>query len=168
MMNTNAAASELPPLKRVTVLTAIWLLPSLLLLSWPILKLPVIPYGLYLWVRNIAVIVLIMLVFVGITKAASYIGPAAKSPWYTSATLVSLVLFWSLFPPSWFFLEYFMFDTGYLALPDKVAKAMATSSDSAKVKAEFMALTATYADLSSKIWISVGAALATAIAVSRR
>ena len=168
MKTNNVMPSNRPPLKCVTWLTAVWLLPLLFLLVWPTLQLSVIHHNYYVCARNIAILVLIILVFFGITKASRFIGSSADLPWYTSAWLVALVLFWGLFPPSWFFLEYYLFDSGYIALPQSVAEAMANSSEPAKVKADFMASTKTYADLASKIWVAVSAALAATIAASRK
>jgi len=125
-----------------------------------------ISYFAYTWARRAAAIVLVTLAVFGVLLALELVGKSQGQPWYSMGLLVALVLFWGLCPPSWFFTEYYLIDQGTFALPDEVQRALDAVSDSkgkADLKATYLATTKTYADLASKIWVAVGAALATAI-----
>lgn len=75
-------------------------------------------------------------------------------PWYTHSPLLSLVVFWALFPPLWFFAEYYFIDSGFVGLPASGAK-----------KSEVLASLKVYADFAAKIWAAVGALLAVLLAL---
>ena len=57
------------------------------------------------------------------------------------------IVFWTLGPPLWFFLEYFMLDRGWIKVPDPAGKDA------------FLKSIKDYADYASKIWAAVLAAV---------
>jgi hypothetical protein len=154
--------------RQAALLTGCWLTPMLFLLLWPMLPLPSIPYACYYAARHGAVFVLLCLAALGVWRAGRLAGSESSAPWYTSAALVALTLFWALFPPSWFFLEYFLLDAEAIALPPDVVVEIELAGRPAEAKAAFLATTKTYADMSAKIWASVGVSLATAVALAKR
>jgi hypothetical protein len=68
--------------------------------------------------------------------------------------LISLVIFWALFPPMWFFTEYFAFDCGYIELP--------SHSNPAKISEtkEFLGGLKEYAGFAAPVWAGFGAIFA--------
>ena len=131
-----------------------------------------ISYSAYTWFRRGAGALLVLLAVIGLLYALEIVGKDG-SLWYTNSLLVALVLFWGLCPPAWFFTEYYLIDQNALALPPEVARAIATAASSAdtlvpKPKADHLAAVKTYADLVSKVWVAVGAALATAIGLAKK
>ena len=105
-------------------------------------------YATYKRASVFAILLLASLIVVGVLTAWKFIGGKKEdSPWYTSGFLVALLIFWALAPPIWFFLEYYMFDTGAIQLPQGV-----------KQDEHFKQIKA-YADLSSKVWAGAGATL---------
>jgi hypothetical protein len=63
------------------------------------------------------------------------------------------IRFWALFPPLWFFAEYYFVDSGFVAPPPGTTKEDLLSS------------LKSYADFASKIWAAVGALLAVLLAL---
>jgi hypothetical protein len=111
------------------------------------------------------------LAVIGMLYALDVVGQNKGSPWYTNGFLVALVLFWGLCPPTWFFTEYYLVDQRALGLPPDVVEAMTAAVDDKTKKDAFaahLAATKTYADLASKIWFAVGAALATAVGFANK
>lgn len=133
-----------------------------------------IPYETYKFWRGIGILLLVVLAFVGILRALDIVGEPTQAVWYTKPFLVSLVLFWGLFPPSWFFLEYLLFDRGVFVVPVCDAQPAVTAVTAAEpkclpiTKAEFLPSVKTYSDLASKIWFAISAALGVAIGLARK
>jgi hypothetical protein len=151
--------------------TVPWLGLLLVLLALPALGTVRIPYALYATTRQVALLILIALAIIGLLRAFKLVGWHKEKSWYTVGFLVALVLFWGLFPPSWFFTEYYLFDTGTIELRPDVQRALEVAADEeakAKIRDTFMSSVKTYADMASKVWVAVGAALATAIGFSKR
>jgi hypothetical protein len=121
------------------------------------------PYGAYRTLRSLGAIVLLGLAFYSIYAVAQLVSqtmatkaptvPATPAPWYTHGIILSLVVFWALFPPLWFFAEYYFVDSGFVALPPGTTKVDLLSS------------LKSYADFASKIWAAVGALLAVLLAL---
>jgi hypothetical protein len=140
----------------VALYSALWVVPLAILLfitTWTDYS---FEYHTYQRARLIVLLVMLALALAGLVRAFEMFGVKSTDPWYTSGFLVALVLFWGLFPPTWFFTEYLMFDNGSIQLPP----------DTDKVK--FLAALKTYADLGSKVWVAVGAALATTIGFAKK
>jgi hypothetical protein len=76
--------------------------------------------------------------------------------------LVSFALFWGLFPPSWFFIEYLALDNGAVVLPelDSLCREFRVNecSEQSARKALFDHVN-TYAGLASRFWAAVSGAL---------
>ena len=114
-------------------------------------------YDTYLQIRNGAIVLLPILAAFGIAIAWKFIGGKKNDPpWYTSGFLVALVVFWAIWPPTWFFVEYLLFEIDKISLPSGIHKK------------DFLTHIKAYADLASKIWTAVGAALGGAIAAARK
>ena len=171
MPDGTAPAKPPIPVLKVFLWTVPWLLTLLVLLALPAFgEVEIISYAVYALARKAVLVVLIALAIIGLLRAFKLVGWHKEQPWYTVGFLVALVLFWGLFPPSWFFTEYYLFDTRTVALPPEVQRAIdaATDEDSrAKIRTAFMSGVKTYADMASKVWVAVGAALATAIGFSK-
>jgi hypothetical protein len=164
-MSATQLSSHRVPRGTVAAWTSPWLLASLALLLAPFAGFPRVTYGVYAGIRGGAFVGLLVLVVAGFVVAWRHVGGHQdQRPWYTSGFLVSLLIFWAVFPPSWFFLEYMLFDRGQIALPGG-ATCMPMQTGAC---ADFLARTKIYADLASKIWAAVFAALGAAIAVARR
>ena len=117
-------------------------------------------------VRSFVAICLVILAVVGVLRALDLVGKRDDKPWYTIGFLVALVLFWGLCPPAWFFTEYYLLDIGALEPPSYVVEKLASAADEkakSDIHAAFLAETKIYSDLASKVWLAVGAALATII-----
>jgi hypothetical protein len=165
------------PHDKVANWTAVWVVSMLMLLFAPWIaqsmdmRISPLSHSTYLILRTVGILILIAFFAYGLGVAWRYIGGDATDSWYTNALLVFLVLFWALFPPSWFFLEYFLFDHEIIKLPlDLKCQADGGNIDCAKqtLKATYLAETKVYADLASKVWGAVGASLGATIAVAKR
>ena len=162
------------PIPAVAGWSAFWVVPLIVLYGLTYFTGVQISHGLYQGARLLAVVVMVLLAGFGLLVAFGLVGSHKADPWYKIAPLVALVIFWGLFPPAWFFTEYLLFDRDTILLPvemlDKIKAAPAASQ--AEVAAPFktanLAATKTYADMASKFWVAVGAALATAIGLSKR
>jgi len=117
---------------------------------------------------------MLVLAVVGLLRAFDVVGIHKGEPWFTDPLLVALALFWGLFPPMWFFVEYLSFDRGAFALPVKLQQAIQAATDAndavraAKLEADFLASTKLYADMAAKVWVAVGTALGAVVAMVRR
>ena len=162
------------PKRAVAKWTAFWVVPLIGLYLLTYFTNVHIPHAWYQTSRLIAVVVMVGLAVAGLLIAFDLVDGHRTDPWYTIPLLVALVIFWGLFPPAWFFTEYLLFDRDTILLPvemlDRIKAAPAASQ--AEVAAPFktanLAATKTYADMASKFWVAVGAALATAIGLSKR
>jgi hypothetical protein len=170
-MNTPVSIAAQIPVGRVMA----WCSPWLALIAFLLLISQVghveITYKSYRFWRNLGIVILIAVAVVGILRALDIVGDS-QDPWYTIPFLVSLVLFWGLFPATWFFLEYLLFDLGVFQLPS--CPNTATSSQGAEVpcvaptKAAFLASLKIYADMAAKIWAAVAVALGVVIGLAKR
>jgi hypothetical protein len=103
---------------------------------------PIVPgntmrYDKYYWIRFvIAVVVGAYAIYV----VQWFAGDAAPTH---PRIRIAHVVFWTLAPPVWFFLEYWMVDRGWITL---------SSGDD---KGAFLASLKTYADQAGKIWAAV-------------
>ena len=171
-------AAPNPPNPTVAIPTgkvALWTLPWVVLLVILLILGSFtdvhISYGVYRWSRRVAAGALVALAVIGLLFALEIVGKDG-SAWYTNSLLVALVLFWGLCPPAWFFTEFYLIDQNTLLPPPDVANAIVVAGKdavaAAKVKGDHLAIIKVYADLASKVWIAVGAALATTIGLARR
>ena len=162
------------PIGTVFLWTAPWVAVLLGLLIAATFTKAQISYSNYQTIRAIVALLLVGLAVVGILRALELVGTKDDKPWYTIGFLVALVLFWGLCPPTWFFTEYYLFDQGTLALPDEMqkkfdaAKLIKDQKAMTEIQAPFLSATKIYADLASKIWVAVGAALATTIGFAKK
>lgn len=131
-----------------------------------------IPYDIYTWVRRLCAVGLAGLGVAGLAYALEWTDKSKGQPWFTIPLLVSLVLFWGVFPPTWFFTEYYLFDQRRLQWPPELREALVAAGTDKKAAADLvaghLAAVKVYADLASKIWLAVGAALGTAIGFANR
>ena len=159
------------PVGKVMLWTVPWVALLIGLLFVASFQLVQIPFEPYRWARRVAAAGLVGLAIVGLLFTLEVVGKEG-APWYTNSLLVALVLFWGLCPPAWFFTEYYLIDQETLGRPADVAKAIAAAaSDPAtvtKLKADYLSGVKVYSDLASKVWVAVGAALATAIGLTLR
>ena len=131
----------------------------------------------YSALRYVLVFFLVVMSVAGIHTAWKFIGGVATDPkWYSNGFLVGTVIFWAIAPPVWFFTEYLLFDNGLIALPEEITcvfdKTLDTIKQGAKCisdrKEQHLKQVKAYADLASKIWAAVGAALGLSIAAARK
>jgi hypothetical protein len=170
-MNTPTSIAAQIPVAKVMAWCAPWLaLIAVLLLISQVGDVR-ISYERYKFWRNLGILILIGVAIIGILRALDIVG-ASQEPWYTIPFLVSLVLFWGLFPPVWFFLEYLLFDLGVFQLPTcpnaAVSSQGAEANCVAPIKKDFLPALKVYADMAAKIWAAVGVALGVAIGLARR
>jgi hypothetical protein len=119
--------------------------------------------GTYQCARVIGTLVILGLTSWALKRAFGFIGKATP-PWYSDSFLVSMVVFWALFPPAWFFVEYTLFEHGQIALVSGEVCMPHCHSDFCNAE---LARLDTYAGFASKIWAGMGATLAGVIALSR-
>jgi hypothetical protein len=144
-------------IRDATIWTVVWVavlgIPMLLAMC----GVRVFSYSVYHTLRLLGAIVLLFLALYSIYTLAQLIAQPlatkATAPWYTHGTMLSLVVFWALFPPLWFFAEYYFVDSGFVAPPPGTTKEDLLSS------------LKSYADFASKIWAAVGALLAVLLAL---
>jgi hypothetical protein len=162
------------PKRSVAIWTAFWVVPLIALYALTYFTSVQISHAWYQTGRLIAVVVMVALAVLGLLIAFDLVGDQKSKPWYMIGLLVALVIFWGLFPPAWFFTEYLLFDRDAILLPvdvlDRIRAAPAASQAelAAASKTANLAATKVYADLASKFWVAVGAALVTAIGLSKR
>jgi hypothetical protein len=162
------------PIKPVMAWTSVWVFFLVGLVAIGTFADGVIPYEAARIFRRLAAGLLVVLAVWGLLAALGGAADANGPPWYTSTLLLSLVLFWGLAPPAWFFTEYYLIDTHTLSPHPDTAAAMAAAlaaknpGEAARLHADLLASTKTYADLASKVWLAVGAALASAITLVKR
>jgi hypothetical protein len=151
-------------------MTLLWAVPLLLFSGTPLLGAPPWSLGAYKAVRYVLIGALLLASAMAIKTAWRYIGGAKTDPpWYTNGYLVGAVVFWAIAPPSWFFTEYFLFDSGQIAVPTDIpCQSTVLAECLSEQKAEYLRHVKTYADLASRIWAAVGASLGAAIAASRK
>lgn len=159
-MNSNSASSL--PLTPVICSTVLWVVALAVMLLASARAQPVIDYATFRDVRRIGTLVVVVLALGTLLLAVSRtLGPAALV-WWTSPTLVSFALFWGLFPPSWFFIEYLAVDNGSVVISDLSLACKELEVSNCSVQAAKQALLIhvdKYADLAAKFWAAVGAAL---------
>lgn len=162
------------PRRAVLLLTLVWAGPLGLLLLNAVSNFHTFHYEAYELGRYAVIVIMLALAIFGLLRAFDIVGTHKGEPWFTDPVLVALALFWGLFPPMWFFVEYLSFDRGSFALPDglqKLIHAAKDANDSAsasKLEADFLASTKLYADMAAKVWVAVGAALGAVVAMVRR
>ena len=172
--STKAAEDPKPvPKGVVAAWTAPWVLLLATLLVCAFAPTVHITHDHYIVARGIAIVAMLVLAFVGLLRALDLVGAQKNQPWHTDGFLVALVLFWGLFPPSWFFIEYLLFDRNTFLLPPEDQSLYEAAMKAGKVavaediKARYLASIKPYVDLASKVWVSVGAALGAAIGLAR-
>jgi hypothetical protein len=116
-------------------------------------------------IRWLGATAMIGLAFSGLIRASRYVqreeGKGLAPNWYQDGHLVALVIFWAMFPPAWFFTEYFCLDHRFLAPP---LGPGGSPIDHAAVLASATA----YANLASKIWAGSSAVIGALLAVARK
>jgi hypothetical protein len=142
--------------------TAAWFSVLLLMFVTAATAKEVVSYEAYRVARNLGSAVLPALGVATLLFAASRLTKPQTEPWYTSAVLVNFALFWALFPPAWFFIEYLAIDNGAIRLPtlESLERLNLRGEAEQKVKKELLASTKIYADMAAKIWGAVAGALA--------
>lgn len=152
-------------IRKVVGATLVWISVLAFCVVAAQFKLLAIPYDTYVAVVWVGAIILVGLVFFGLVTASNYIGMSGatkpETAWYENPWLASLIIFWALFPPSYFFVEYYAIDKGLISLPEPLP-------DGIDSKARLLVATKTYSDLAAKIWAGASAILATVLAVSKR
>ena len=162
------------PRLQVFLVTLVWTVPLLLLLLNAQFKVVVVEHRTYLSCRAVLILVLLGLGIWGLLRSFDLLKAHAGDPWYTDPLLVGLVLFWGLFPPMWFFVEYLSFDRGSFALPSNLLRELEAATaegravDASKLRADFLSETKLYADMAAKVWFSVGAAHGAVIGLTKR
>jgi hypothetical protein len=136
---------------RVVLRTMLWAGPLALLMGQSLniikpFKVP-IPYDDYFRLRALVSILMIALGVFTLYHAARYKPDA--SHWKSSSLLLSLAIYWTLFPPMWFYTEYFAFDNDVIQLPSHLP-----------TKKDFLSNYKEYAGLASPIWAGFLAILA--------
>jgi hypothetical protein len=96
-----------------------------------------VAYSIYLWLRVMLALGLLVYACSIITRFAS-LTATTKKPGH-----IVEIIFWTLGPPLWFFLEYFAFDKERSTMAEGMAKK------------EFLEHAKTYGDYASKIWAAV-------------
>lgn len=150
------------PLRVAFSWTAPWvvLLASLLLLASN--SSLAIPYGFhagFVWLGGLA---LVMVLFFGLWRAAEYLpigGQPRRGFWYSDGHLLAALVFWALFPPAWFFLEYYSVAHGLFQLP--------AGQDGPQQVQAWLASYQVYADLGSRVWAGAGALFLLVLAKAR-
>lgn len=182
MYSESADVPPTPPLvprRRIFFLTLLWAVPLSLLLLNAAFGFHTFQFKTYEFGRHAAIVIMLILVVFGLLRAFDIVGDHKGQPWFTDPVLVSLALFWGLFPPMWFFVEYFSFDRGVFLLPTEFQQSIDTARQAAKdateltakadkVKADFLSSTKLYADMAAKVWVAVGTALGAVVAMARR
>jgi hypothetical protein len=175
-----AGPAPMPPkeyqIPRAAVLfwTLPWVILVLTLLVNAVTVVHPISYDLYVSGRYVVIGAMLAMAVAGLLIALEIVGSHKGDPWFTVGLLVALVLFWALFPPSWFFVEYLSFDRGAFLLPSDLQEAYEAAEQRSDVKAmadlraKHLGETKTYADLASKVWVAVGASLGSAIALTKK
>ena len=172
-MNTKTEDPQVPRL-RTFVFTMIWMLPLAALLFIAVFRLHVFSHSTYIGARFALIVLMLCFAVAGLLRAFDLVGTNTGKPWFTDALLITLVVFWGLFPPMWFFVEYLSFDRGSIALPQELVDLIAAAeTDKRKEVAEkqtatFLSSTKLYAEMSAKVWAAVGTVLAGIIALVKR
>jgi hypothetical protein len=120
----------------------------------------------YQSIRIVGAVVVLCLMTKAFLRAFCHV--ANRSAWSADSFLIWSVLFWALFPPSWFFVEYTMFDLGQIALPLNKGTCGGLSEVGKETYCQaFLDRLQAYATLASKIWAAVGAMLAAVVAIAK-
>lgn len=162
--------SSRSPLRSTVVkvggLTALWGLPLFAVLALSTTQAPAIKvqYSTYFGAVWIIGPLLVLALLIGAYRASNFIPP--KTPmfadlhWYQDSVLVALLVFWALGPPSYFFVEYYAFDQGFVEWRDPAACVN-------NLKTLCLAEIKTYSDLASKFWAGAGAVFVTLTALAK-
>jgi hypothetical protein len=151
--------SKLPhsiTLAKVAGLTALWAIPlfAVLALSTNWASAFKLSYGTYFRILWFIGPMLIFALLFGAYRASRFIPPKpTETPelhWYQDCILLALLVFWALGPPSYFFVEYYAFDQGFIEW-DKPAKC------AGELSRQCLADLKVYSDLASKFWAGAGA-----------
>jgi hypothetical protein len=94
-------------------------------------------YNVFFWIRGVLAFLLLLCASNTVFRFANP----------NSGKSVGEIVFWTLGPPLWFFLEYDMMDRGWIEIPTSAAKET------------FLKSIKDYADYASKIWAAVLAAV---------
>jgi hypothetical protein len=103
-----------------------------------------VPIGLHTWVGSIFVGIFFLYAVVSLLRVWNQVGLNHNITDKFRPELYAYVIFWLFVPPLWFFLDYFSIDSGFVC---------------ALNKEDYLKKTKDYADLASKIWAAVLAAL---------
>jgi hypothetical protein len=170
-MNTPVSIAAQIPVGKVIAWCSPWLAVIAFLLLISQIGDVRISYESYKIWRNFGAGLLIVVAIIGILRALDIVGNS-QDPWFTIPFLVSLILFWGLFPPIWFFLEYLLFDLGVFQLPNcpsaTISPQGAEINCVAPMKKDFLPALKVYADMAAKIWAAVGVAIGVAIGLAKR
>ncbi|MBL0919130.1 MAG: hypothetical protein IBJ14_10535 [Hydrogenophaga sp.] len=118
----------------------------------------------YRRVRIVLAVILLMVAAFTIYTVLRHVSSATPGPWYRSARLVALVAFWAIALPTWFFVEYLLFDSGRIGLPTNFTCTLPGFANKTDC---YLQNVKTYAESASRIWAGVGVVVATLIASAR-
>jgi len=140
-VETTAVTNEKFPTGPVMWTTAAWFSVLLLMFVTAATAKEVVSFEAYRVARNLGAAVLPVLGVATLLFAASRLTKPQTEPWYTSAALVCFALFWALFPPAWFFIEYLAIDNGAIRLPtlESLERLHLHGEPDQKVKKELLA-----------------------------
>jgi hypothetical protein len=154
-----------PTIRIALCWTVPWVVALCSLLVLANLQLFVIDSHIHTIARWSGATLMVALAFAGLVRASRYVskeeGAGLAANWYQDGNLVALVIFWSMFPPAWFFVEYYCLDAGFF-LPKLAADGQPLD------RVVTLAAARTYADLAAKIWAGSSAVIGALLAVTRR
>jgi hypothetical protein len=138
--------------------TMVWAVYLILLMAFSIILRPYfdirIPYQIDLIIKYIGAIILMCIGICALCLAAQRVADPPLHHWSTDKWLVTLALFWGLFPPMWFFTEYFAIDSGAIALQQ--ANPPPANQQDDELRKSALAKMKTYIELGSPVWAAFG------------
>lgn len=162
--------SPKPPLHNIALkvvgFTALWALPLFVVLALSAtrafgIRVPYATYVSTIWAVGPLLVLTLLL---GAYRASKFIPPKSETVtnlhWYQDGVLVALLVFWALAPPSYFFVEYYAFDEGFVEWRKPCACL-------GNLKAVCLAEIKIYSDLASKFWAGAGAVLVALVALAK-
>ena len=103
--------------------------------------------------RNFFAVFIVAFAILSIYRVATAAYYSSTKATFFRQELIGYIVFWVLFPPGWFFLEYYALDTGVIKLKKK--EDLKTTLENFKA----------YADFASKVWAAVLACLGGLVAL---
>ena len=146
------------------VFTVVWIGAFIVLNALPFVsRFEPFAYSTYVSARVVGLVVILVLTGFALARAYSYSGPT-ETPWYRDGFLLAAIFFWGLFPPTWFFTEFSLFEHGRIRL---LNGTLCDPRNYSNVCENELKRLKAYADLASKIWAGMAALFATTVALSK-